>query len=61
MAPSEPHPEPPDSPRDQEPSPETTPLQRDEDEDSNNLDDMPLEEFLEDIYYNPFGPPPGDD
>ena len=57
MAPSDPPPEPPDSPHKQEVAPEASP-QHDEDEGLTDLNDMTLEEFLDDIYYNPFGLPP---
>ena len=59
MAASDPHEKPPDSPPKKETPPEAMPLDDEEDKDPFNPDDMTLEEFLENVYYNPFGPPPG--
>ena len=58
MASHEPHAEEPNSPRKHEPPPDATPPD-DEDEWFKDPEDMTLEEFLENVYYNPYGPPPG--
>lgn len=62
MAAPEPSSEPPRMPRKEAASPPASheePRQENADEGPQNPDDMTLEKFLDDVYYNPFGPSPG--
>ena len=58
MASAEPHEEAPDSPEKPETAPDEARPHDDEAESLKSQDEMTLEEFLEDVYYNPYGPPP---
>ncbi len=62
MAAPEPSPEPLRSPHQEAASTDASreePRQENEEDGLKDPDDMTLDEFLEDVYYNPFGPPPG--
>ena len=61
MPPREPYKKPPVTPHEEAASPPVSPeAPQDENEAQGPVDPdaMTLEEFLEDVYYNPFGPPP---